>query len=207
MMPKPSYKTSLQTFFITVALYIVMSFAPIVSVLLINLVREKESKIKESMKIMGMRTLAFWLAWSIIYLGVILVVSIIMLAISIPSKIFGNSNAFCVFLFLFLYGLSLVTMSFAITPFFKKAKVAGALGSVSTLVFGVMTLPVTLLDVPVALKWVISLLSPAALTLGLSKVCYSIFNSYRLRALNFYEVIVNEGEARVNYRFIEIENE
>ena len=29
----------------------------------------------------------------------------------------------------------------------------------------------------------------------------------RLRALNFYEVIVNKGEARVNYRFIEIESE
>ena len=29
----------------------------------------------------------------------------------------------------------------------------------------------------------------------------------RLRARNFDEVIVNEGEARVNYRFIEIENE
>ena len=29
----------------------------------------------------------------------------------------------------------------------------------------------------------------------------------RLRALNFCEVIVNEGEAQVNYRFIEIESE
>ena len=29
----------------------------------------------------------------------------------------------------------------------------------------------------------------------------------RLRARNFYEVVVNEGEARVNYRFIEIESE
>ena len=28
-----------------------------------------------------------------------------------------------------------------------------------------------------------------------------------LRAQNFYEVIVNEGEARVNYRFMEIESE
>ena len=27
-----------------------------------------------------------------------------------------------------------------------------------------------------------------------------------LRALNFYEVIVNEGEAQVNYRFEEIES-
>ena len=29
----------------------------------------------------------------------------------------------------------------------------------------------------------------------------------KLRALNFYEVIVNDGEARVTYHFIEIESE
>lgn len=170
MMPKPKYETSLESFFVTVALYFVFSFAPIVSVLLTSLVREKESKIKESMKIMGMKTLAFWMSWSIVYLVVILIVCLLMLVIAVPSKIFGNSNALCVFIFLYLYGLSLVTMAFLLTPFFKKSKVAGALGSVSTLVFGVMTLPVTLFEVPVALKWLISLLSPAALTLGLSKV-------------------------------------
>ena len=34
-----------------------------------------------------------------------------------------------------------------------------------------------------------------------------IYLAIRLRARNFYEVIVNEGEAQVNYRFIEIESE
>ena len=29
----------------------------------------------------------------------------------------------------------------------------------------------------------------------------------RLRARDFYEVIVDEGEARINYHFIEIESE
>ena len=34
-----------------------------------------------------------------------------------------------------------------------------------------------------------------------------IYLTNRLQARNFYEVIVNEGEARVNCRFIEIESE
>ena len=37
-------------------------------------------------------------------------------------------------------------------------------------------------------------------------ICRPIYLTIRLRAGNFYEVIVNEGEARVNYRFIEVES-
>ncbi len=36
---------------------------------------------------------------------------------------------------------------------------------------------------------------------------YIFYLTIRLRARDFYEVIVDEGEARVNYHFIEIESE
>ena len=36
---------------------------------------------------------------------------------------------------------------------------------------------------------------------------FNIYLTIRLRARYFYEVIVNEGKTRVNYRFIEIESE
>ena len=38
-------------------------------------------------------------------------------------------------------------------------------------------------------------------------IYYNIYLTIRLRVRNFYEVIVNVGEARVNYRFIEIDSE
>ncbi len=34
-----------------------------------------------------------------------------------------------------------------------------------------------------------------------------IYLTIRLRARDFYEVIVGEGEARINYHFVEIESE
>ncbi len=40
---------------------------------------------------------------------------------------------------------------------------------------------------------------------GLLQAC--IFKTIRLRARDFYEVIVDEGEDRINYHFIEIESE
>ena len=36
---------------------------------------------------------------------------------------------------------------------------------------------------------------------------FPFYLTIKLRVRNFYEEIVNEGEAQVNYRFIEIENE
>ena len=35
----------------------------------------------------------------------------------------------------------------------------------------------------------------------------SVYLTIRLRAWDFYEVIVDEGEARINYHLIEIESE
>ena len=35
----------------------------------------------------------------------------------------------------------------------------------------------------------------------------AVYLTIRLRARDFYEVIVDEGEARINYHFIEIESE
>ncbi len=36
---------------------------------------------------------------------------------------------------------------------------------------------------------------------------HSFYLTIRLRARDFYEVIVDEGEARINYHFVEIESE
>ncbi len=36
---------------------------------------------------------------------------------------------------------------------------------------------------------------------------FPVYLTIRLRARDFYEVIVDEGEARINYRLIEIESE
>ena len=36
---------------------------------------------------------------------------------------------------------------------------------------------------------------------------YRLYLTIRLRAWDFYEVIVDEGEARINYHLIEIESE
>ena len=57
-----------------------------------------------------------------------------------------------------------------LTPFFNKATVAGAVGSLATIAFTALYFPVTLLPTSAVTKWFLSLLSPVALALSLSQV-------------------------------------
>ncbi|XP_035696779.1 ATP-binding cassette sub-family A member 5-like [Branchiostoma floridae] len=59
MMPKPSYSGG-YPFGIISSIYFVLAFTPFVGILTTNLVSEKEKKIKEAMKIMGLNGMAFW---------------------------------------------------------------------------------------------------------------------------------------------------
>ena len=147
-----------------------MAYSPFVNFLLVGLVTEKEKKIKEGMKMMGLRTAAFWLSWFITYALTLLVTTIVVTIISSVANLYKLANPFIIFLLIFLYGLSVITFSFMLTPFFNKATVAGAVGSLATIAFTALYFPVTLLPTSAVTKWFLSLLSPVALALSLSQV-------------------------------------
>ena len=89
---------------------------------------EKETKIKETMKIMGLTDVPYWLSWYTLYITIYLVISILCTLVSIP--IFAHSNLFVVFLMYFLYGLSCIAYSMLIISFFTRAKTAILVGVV-----------------------------------------------------------------------------
>ena len=60
MLPKPSWTPDLSWIQILASIYFVMAYAPFVNFMVVALVSEKEKKIKESMRMMGLRDSAFW---------------------------------------------------------------------------------------------------------------------------------------------------
>ena len=170
MMPKESFTPPLGGFSITILIYMVMAFAPYITVLLVSLVQEKELKLKELMRIMGTSDIAYWLSWVITYAVIMLFAVLILNAITIPGNIFADSNYLVIVIICYLYSLSVITMSFMLTPFFKKAKSAGLFASLVTTILGTIAIPLVLLDVSNAVKWVLSLFSPTAFALALSEV-------------------------------------
>jgi ATP-binding cassette subfamily A (ABC1) protein 3 len=94
---------------------------------------EKETGIKEAMKLMGMKTWIYWLSW---YIKTLLLVtpSVLFMIISFKVKlslksgghaaILNQTDPFLLALFFFLYISSSITFTFLLTTFFKKANSA-----------------------------------------------------------------------------------
>ncbi|RXM34161.1 ATP-binding cassette sub-family A member 12 [Acipenser ruthenus] len=94
-----------------------------------KLVHERELRLHEYMKMMGVNTSSHFFAWFIESVCFLLVTITIMTIILKAGKIFPNSNGFIIFLFLCDYGFSILAMSFLISSFFNNTNVAGLSGS------------------------------------------------------------------------------
>ena len=60
MMPKPGFIPDTSYIQILSSLYFIIAYSPFINFLTVNLVAEKEKRIKEGMKMMGLRDAAFW---------------------------------------------------------------------------------------------------------------------------------------------------
>ena len=175
MMPREPYTPSLTAFSSSTGVYMVLAFTPYVTILVVNLVREKEDKTKELMRIMGMLDAAFWSSWTITYSIIIFAGVLIMNAIAAAAKIFGGSSFILMVIIFYLFGLSIISFSFMVSPLFKSSKVAGTVTSLLNIVFGLLILPINQLGASNAVKWALSLLSPTAFSICITSVssCHS----------------------------------
>ncbi|XP_078615923.1 cholesterol transporter ABCA5-like isoform X2 [Branchiostoma floridae x Branchiostoma japonicum] len=170
MMPKPSYSGG-YPFGIISSIYFVLAFTPFVGILTTNLVSEKEKKIKEAMKIMGLNGMAFWVSWLVVYMIAITVVSVVSVGVSFAAKLFTRGS-YLIFLIMFvLYGLTMVNIAFMLTPLFNKAKVAGAAASMTTLFISLLVLPLSIApdSIPAYVQWILCIFSPVALATGINQ--------------------------------------
>lgn len=129
-MPFPGYieDTFVTTVQGTLPLFFVLAFILYVIMLTKNLVYEKEMKLKESMKLMGMSVSMYWLSWfifSLVYMIVTCVMFTILFAIKRNGvAVFTYSQPSLVFVFFLAYAISLIAFSFMVSTFFNKASVA-----------------------------------------------------------------------------------
>jgi len=96
--------------------------------LISNLVSEKESKARESMKIMGLLDISYWLSWWFYYFVIVTIISSICICILSINAI-KYSNRGLVFLFFEIYGLSLFGLAVFLQSLFSRARVAAIAGT------------------------------------------------------------------------------
>eukprot|EP00189_Rhodosorus_marinus_P013456 CAMPEP_0184742332 /NCGR_PEP_ID=MMETSP0315-20130426/5278_1 /TAXON_ID=101924 /ORGANISM="Rhodosorus marinus, Strain UTEX LB 2760" /LENGTH=1775 /DNA_ID=CAMNT_0027213087 /DNA_START=296 /DNA_END=5623 /DNA_ORIENTATION=+ len=165
-----------------IPIYTVLAFFPVMQFLIVNIVTEKEQGRKVYLSIVGTSTLSFWLSWSIVYMFLVTVGVVLVTIMVAASDLFPGLNGGYFFIMLFFFGTSLVTLGFAVSTFFNKAKLAGTVGSLLFLLAGALIFAVR--NVPTSVKYLFSLLSPCAVTLGINYVNDRISRSL---PINFFE--------------------
>ncbi|CAF0992599.1 unnamed protein product, partial [Didymodactylos carnosus] len=91
-----------------------------------HIVYEKEVRLKEVMKIMGLSNGVHWVAW---FITIFTQTTLVMVAVTLIlhyGKVLMHSNPFLIFLILEVYSLATISFAFLISVFYSKAKIAAA---------------------------------------------------------------------------------
>ncbi|XP_068602787.1 glucosylceramide transporter ABCA12 [Brachionichthys hirsutus] len=94
-----------------------------------KLVHERELRLHEYMKMMGVNPLSHFFAWFLECAAFLLVTIFFLTLVLKHGSILPRSDGFVVFLFLCDYGLSILAFSYLISSFFDKTFIAGLSGS------------------------------------------------------------------------------
>ena len=133
---------------------------------------EKEHKIRETMSIMGMHLLPYYVTWFLRYFLTFLVIHV--LGSIIISSTFPHLPFFLVFIVLILFDIVLIAQSFFIQIFFTKAKI----GVVMALLFFILQFIISIVnensDNPTAsANRIFSICPHAAVILALKTMFYA----------------------------------
>ncbi|XP_047474330.1 phospholipid-transporting ATPase ABCA3-like [Penaeus chinensis] len=172
-----------------VPLYMVFAWAQFIIYMMMLVVDEKEKKIKEGMKMMGLRDSVYWLSWFSVYFMYVLLLAVICIIVLPLARVFVHANLFLLFLLFILYGSSSIVFALMLTPFFDKAKVAGVVGNLLQVAMSLLYYLQVFLedDMGQGTFWALGLLSPCAFSLALDKVILFDSSSEGLNFSNVWE--------------------
>ncbi|XP_053160051.1 phospholipid-transporting ATPase ABCA7 isoform X2 [Hemicordylus capensis] len=169
-MPYPCYVDDVFLRVLNRSLPLFMTLAWIYSVAMIikGVVHEKEARLKETMKIMGLSSTTLWLSWFLSSFIPFLISASLLVLILKVGDILPYSNPAVVFLFLATFAVATISQCFLISTFFSRANLASACGGI---IYFSFYLPYVLCvawrnHITFPLRLLVSLLSPVAFGFG-----------------------------------------
>ncbi|XP_063368836.1 cholesterol transporter ABCA5-like [Cydia amplana] len=157
-------------FRVIMPMYMVMTLSQFITYLLMFVVGEKEKKIREGMRIMGLKDSVYWASWFLIYAVFVTILSVFSTVLLFALKVFQHSSYILIFLLMLLFGFTIITFAFMLTPFFDKARTAGILGSFAVnLMSGLYFIQVFVQNADSLAFWFVSLISSSAYALAMDK--------------------------------------
>ncbi|KAM5237884.1 phospholipid-transporting ATPase ABCA7 [Ctenodactylus gundi] len=149
-------------------LFLTLAWIYSVALTVKSVVREKETRLRDTMRAMGLGRAVLWLGWLLSCLGPFLLSAALLVLVLKLGDILPYSHPAVVFLFLAAFAMATVVQSFLLSTFFSRANLAAACGG---LAYFAAYLPYVLCvawreRLPVGVRVVASLLSPVAFGFG-----------------------------------------
>ncbi|XP_051285464.1 phospholipid-transporting ATPase ABCA1-like isoform X2 [Dicentrarchus labrax] len=201
-MPYPCFVDDafLRTLARSLPLYMTLAWIYSVAMIIKAIVAEKEARLKETVRIMGLRSSIYWLSWAVSSVLPLAISAILLALILKYGKVLQYSDPSVIFVFLLVFCLATITQCFFISVFFSKANLAAACGG---LIYFVLYLPHVLCyawrDVMgFQAKVVVSLLSCVAFGYGCEN-----FSKYEEQGIGIQWYNINKSpEEGERYTFI-----
>ncbi|RLN05884.1 hypothetical protein BBO99_00009838, partial [Phytophthora kernoviae] len=135
-----------------------------ISRILVVFIQEKELRLREFMKILGVSEKSIISTWYMTY-TLILFVGAIVQALAGLVGLFPNTSVILTFLFFFLFGMSVLALAYLVSTIFSKARVGSFVGMVVFFFMHVLSQAFTA-ETAEGAKTIGCLLSPVGLSLG-----------------------------------------
>jgi len=161
----PFYGTALGV----LSFFLVIAYVFPVSRLIRGLVLEKEVKMREGMKMMGLGDAALFGSWFAFY-AIFYAILSLLIALMSMTTLFRNSQNSTIWFIFFVFGVSCTTFSYLISVFFTQSKTASSVGIVIFIASYFPCFSVSDGSIDPGIKLAASLLSPTAFGLTINAV-------------------------------------
>ena len=114
-------------------------------IMMYNVVSEKDLKLRQGLKLVGLKDSVYWLSWAITGLIIALISTLVLMASGYACQLsfFWNTNFLINFLLFFIYSGSMIPLAFFASVFIKSVSLAV---SIAMLIFVIGLLVMTLLS-------------------------------------------------------------
>ncbi|KAG7461875.1 hypothetical protein MATL_G00195770 [Megalops atlanticus] len=119
-------------------LYMTLAWIYSVAMIVKGIVQEKEARLKETVRMMGLKHSTYWLSWLISSVVPLSVSAFLLTLILKYGKVLRYSDPSVIFVFLLIFCISTIMECFFISVFFSKANLAAACGG---LIYFLLYLP------------------------------------------------------------------
>lgn len=132
-------------------------------------ISEKETRVREGLKMMGVTNAALIISWYLTY-ATILFVMTFCLTVALKVTLMRLTSFVLLNLFFWLFTMSYIAFGYLIHTFFDKAMTGGIVGMIMSFAMFVVKVAVITPDTPYGQQMLFSLLAPTAFAQGISLV-------------------------------------